>query len=120
MTQVHKMLPRVSAHVVNDVEHISKEKIIVEGGAYVSGTVLGKLDNGNYTQLDITADATQGHEADVILYGHVDATVEPVNATAHARVTAVYDANLTWPEGITAEKKTAAVAKLNAKHIILR
>lgn len=120
MTQVHKMLPHPSLHIAAEVDGVSKDGITVEGGAFASGTVLGKLANGNYTQLDLTVDATEAHEAEVVLCGHIDATDVPARAQAHARVCALYDDKLTWPDGITAEQKTAAVAKFTAKQIVLR
>jgi hypothetical protein len=116
----NKMLPRPSAHIAAEVDGISKDGIMVVGGAFASGTVLGKLNDGNYTQLDVTADATEAHEAEVVLYGHIDATDGPVRAVAHARVCALYDDKLTWPDAITEDQKNAAVAKLAENHIVLR
>lgn len=120
MTQVHKMLPRVSAHVAAEVDGISKDGITVEGGAFASGTVLGKLANGNYTQLDVAAEATEANEAEIVLYGHIDATAAPVAAVGHVRVCALYADKLTWPDAITAEQKAAAITKLATNHIVLR
>ena len=114
-----KMPMRESVHILNEIDGLSKDQVTVEGDVYSSGTVLGLLDNGNYTQLDLTSGATQGHEAVAILYGHIDATI-PVKTLVHTRLTAVYDQYLTWPTGITSAQKEAAVTSLATKNIILR
>ncbi|MDN4697162.1 head decoration protein [Vibrio parahaemolyticus] len=78
-----------------------------------------KKDDGTYTQLDIAADATEAETAELVLYGHID-SVEATEAVAHARVCALYDSKMTWPEGITQVQKEAAVAALADKQIVLR
>ncbi|MCG6410494.1 head decoration protein [Vibrio fluvialis] len=118
--QENAMLPRAGAHVAGEVAGVSRDQIVVVGGAYASGTVLGLKDDGTYTQLDISAEAAEANTAEVILYGHVDASTDPVNAVAHARVCALYDAKLTWPEGITDVQKSDAVTNLAKQQIVLR
>lgn len=119
MTQMTKMAPRQSAHVASEMDGVSKDPIVVVGGPYLSGTVLGQLADGNFTQLDLTVDATEAHEAKVVLYGHVN-TADPVNALAHARVCSLYADRLTWPDTITTDRKTTEIERLAANHIVLR
>lgn len=118
MTVTH-MRARIGAHVAGEVDHVSRDRIVVVGGPYISGTVLGKKDDGTYTQLDIAQDATEAETAELVLYGHIDST-EATDAMAHARVCALYDSKLTWPESITPVQKETAVAALAAKQIVLR
>ncbi|MGL1310957.1 head decoration protein [Vibrio parahaemolyticus] len=117
---VHSMLPRPGAHIAGEVAGVSRDQIVVVGGAYASGTVLGEKDDGTFTQLDISVDAVEANTAEVILYGHIDATSGPVPAVAHARVCGVYDDKLTWPDGITDVQKSDAVTNLAKKQIVLR
>ncbi|MFW1654238.1 head decoration protein [Vibrio parahaemolyticus] len=117
---VNKMLPHPGAHIAGEVAGVSRDSIVVVGGAYASGTVLGEKDDGTFTQLDLAVDATEANTAEVVLYGHIDATDGPVPAVAHARVCGVYDAKLTWPDGMTEVQKTDAVANLAKKQIVLR
>ncbi|ELA7323114.1 head decoration protein [Vibrio parahaemolyticus] len=118
MTFTH-MPARIGAHVAGELDHVSRDGIVVVGGPYVSGTVLGLKDDGTYTQLDLTAEAVEANTAEVVLYGHID-TAEATRAVAHARVCALYETKLTWPEGITSVQKEAATASLAEKQIVLR
>ncbi len=118
MTVTH-MRARIGAHVAGELDRVSRDGIVVVGGPYVSGTVLAKKDDGTYTQLDIAADATEAETAELVLYGHID-SVEATEAVAHARVCALYDSKMTWPEGITQVQKEAAVSALAEKQIVLR
>ncbi|MCG7551564.1 head decoration protein [Pseudoalteromonas sp. Of7M-16] len=116
----NEMLTRPGVHVAGELPGVSRDEIIVVGGAYLSGTVLGQLDNGTFTQLDVSAGATEANTAEVILYGHVDATAKAVPAVAHTRVCAVYEEKLIWPDAITDVQKADAVAKLAEKQVVLR
>ncbi|MFL0825161.1 head decoration protein [Vibrio parahaemolyticus] len=118
MTVTH-MRARIGAHVAGELDHVSRDGIVVVGGPYISGTVLGEKDDGTFTQLDIAVDAAEANAAAVVLYGHIDST-EPTPAVAHARVCALYDGKLTWPDGITTVQKEAAVTALAEKQIVLR
>lgn len=118
MTVTH-MRARIGAHVAGELDHVSRDRIVVVGGPYASGTVLGEKDDGTYTQLDIAVDAAEAAEAKVVLYGHIDTTTA-TEAVGHARVCALYDSKLTWPEGITQVQKEAAAAALAAQQIVLR
>uniref|UniRef100_A0AB39C9X2 Head decoration protein n=1 Tax=Aliivibrio phage vB_Alvi_H905 TaxID=3234039 RepID=A0AB39C9X2_9VIRU len=114
-----KMRPRIGAHVAGELDHVSRDGIVVVGGPYSSGTVLGEKDDGTFTQLDIAADAAEAATAAVVLYGHID-TADPTQAVAHARVCALYDQKLIWPDAITTVQKEAAVSALAEKQIVLR
>ncbi|HGF3735238.1 TPA: head decoration protein [Vibrio parahaemolyticus] len=118
MTVTH-MRARIGAHVAGEVDKVSRDAIVVVGGPYVSGTVLGKKDDGTYTKLDLTVDATEAATAEVVLYGHID-SAEATEAVGHARVCALYDSKLSWPDGITPVQKEAAVAALAEHQIVLR
>ena len=114
-----KMRPRIGVHVAGELDHVSRDGIVVVGGPYLSGTVLAEKDDGTFTQLDITADAAEAATAAVVLYGYVD-TAETTQCVAHARVCALYDKKLTWPDGISTVQKEAAVSALAEKNIVLR
>ncbi|PMN73162.1 head decoration protein [Enterovibrio norvegicus] len=118
MTITH-MRARIGAHVAGEVDAVSRDSIVVVGGPYASGTVLGQNDDGTFTQLDITVDAPEAGTAAAVLYGHID-TADETPAVAHARVCALYDAKLTWPPAITSVQKEAAIAALAVKNIVLR
>lgn len=55
MSQSYTMPPRASAHIIH-ADALSNEAIMVEGGVYQTATVMGKLANGNYSQLKIATD----------------------------------------------------------------
>ncbi|EGQ9107562.1 head decoration protein [Vibrio cholerae] len=116
---MNQMLPRAGVHVAGEVDHVSRDRIVVVGGPYYSGTVLAEKDDGTFTQLDITPEAAEANVAAVVLYGHV-LTQEPTEEVAHARVCALYDSKLTWPAGITPTQKEASVKALAEKQIVLR
>lgn len=118
MAQTITLPARESAHVQGDVAHVSKDAIVVVDGKFASGTVLGKKADGTFTQLDPSA--TEEKVAECILFGHVDASNGPVNASAHARVSSFFADRIIWPDGITEAEKETAIAELAAKHMILR
>ncbi len=111
---------RKSAHITGEVSGLSKDEITLATGNHLSATVLGKMDDGSFIQLDLNPAATEGNVASAILFGNADATAAAVPALAHTRLTAVLESNLVWPDGITAPQKTAAIAELAAQQIIVR
>lgn len=120
MTSNVKVMPRAAhAHVLSDMEHVSKDAIIVVDGPYASGTVLGLLNNGHYKQLDIAEGAAEAHEAVTVLLGRID-NAEPTAANGHSRVCALMADRITWPSAITAERKKTEVARLAANQVVLR
>lgn len=118
MPEFVNLSSRESAHVQGEVPHVSKDPIVVVGGAFASGTVLGKKADGTYTQLD--PGATEEKVAEAILFGHVDATDGPVNADAHTRVSSFFADRIVWPAGISPAQQEAAIDELAAKNMILR
>ncbi|MCF6459049.1 head decoration protein [Pseudoalteromonas sp. MMG024] len=112
------MLPRASAHVMNDLPQVSKDEVTISEGVLASGTVLGEKPDGTHVQL--VPGTGEANAAVGILYGHADASAGPVKAQAHARVAAFYADRITWPDGITAEQKETAIAELAALNLILR
>jgi predicted NAD/FAD-binding protein len=111
---------RKSAHITSEISGLSKDEITVASGNHLSATVLGKMADGTFVQLDIATSATEGNVATAILFGPADATGTAVTALAHTRLTAVLDTHLIWPESITASEKTAAIAELATQQIIVR
>lgn len=100
---------------------ISRETITVLAGQTLeAGTVLGKITaSGKYRILDPAA--TSGAEtAAGILYGPVDASAGDAPGVAILRLAEVNAAELVWPDGITSNERTAALAELTALSIIAR
>lgn len=97
----------------------AREVVTLTDTAGTAGMVLGKLDAGGYVQLDPTAD--DGSEvAAAVLFDNVDASANDKAAVVTARDSEVKAAALTWPAGITAPQKAAALAELAALGIIAR
>jgi len=120
MTLVSKttLSKRQSAHVMSDVQHVSKDPIIVTGGSFLSATVLGKKSDGTFTQLNPAG--PEASAAEGVLFGAVDASAADQNGTAHTRVAAFHADRLVWPDGISQADKEAAIEELAAKNLILR
>lgn len=102
----------------------SREVVTLASGALgVPGMVLGMLSaSGKYVPLTATAadPATGSEVAAAVLWGHVDATDADAAAVVHMRECEVNGALLVWPAGITSQAKTAAIAALASKGIIVR
>ncbi|WP_372830522.1 head decoration protein [Pontibacterium sp.] len=117
----HNSPQRMSAHLKSELSpDLSRESVVVEGGFFPSGAVLGLLDNGNYTFLDLAVDATEAHEAKLIVFGSVDATDAPMPAVGHVRLAAVYSEFLTFPDAATDVQKQAFLDQLAADYVIAR
>lgn len=58
--------------------------------------------------------------AAAVLFANVDATLADKNGVVNVRETEVNGEEITWPEGISGGAKTAAIAALAAKGIIVR
>ncbi|OHV85799.1 head decoration protein [Ensifer sp. LCM 4579] len=93
---------------------------LLAGTVGKSGMVVGVVTaSGKYTPL--TPGATDGSEdAAAILFSSVDASAADAPAVFHVRGCEVNDAELIWPDGISANDKAAAIAALKAKGIIVR
>ena len=98
----------------------SRTQVTVTGGAYEAGTVMGQLTaDGKFT--DLKTSGTDGNQnAAGVLYSRVDASTGDMQAVLIDLDAQVIDDLLTWPAGITAAKKDAAVAALLAKGIKVR
>lgn len=120
MTDMYQQPKRKSVHVIREINGLSKDPIILTGGDFVSGEVVGELADGRFTKLDLTVDATEAHEAKAILFGDYDATTADVTAQAHSRLTAVRADKLVWPDAATDEQKAAFLGQLAAAHIVAR
>lgn len=118
MTKTYTKPASPSAHLAAEVDGLSKDQIVVVGGPYPSGTVLGQNADETYTQLNTAVDG-EANEAVAVLYGHCTES-SPASALAHTRLCAVYDKHLTWPDGMTADLKQAAMESLAKAHIVLR
>ena len=88
---------------------------LITGQNLVAGTVIGKITaSGKYTILAPAA-ATGEQAAAGILVPNCNATAADVITRSLLRGPAQVNANdLTWPGGITAPQKTAAIAQLMA------
>ncbi len=74
---------------------------------------------GDWEQLDLSGtDGTQ--RARGILVGAIDASSADTTAANFARDGEVIEGTLTWPSGITAGQKTAAIAELALEGIVVR
>ena len=93
---------------------------LLTGNQLVPGTVLGRITaSGKLTVL--TPGASDGSQtAAGVLYDNVDATAADKPAVYHARDAEVHGLALTWPAGISAPNKTAAITALAALGIIVR
>jgi hypothetical protein len=100
---------------------ISREKITVaEGANLVTGTVLGKITaTGLYVMHD-NGLSNGAQNAAAILYADVDATDGDKAGVAIERLAEVHGDLLTFKAGISGANKTAAIAALAAKNIIVR
>lgn len=114
-----KMSPRPSAHILQDIERLSKDQVTLSGDNFVSGEVVGINENSLVTKLSLDDAVAEGAAVGVI-YGYFDASEKDVPGIMHARLTAVLESKLVWPDGITPEQKAGFLAQLAAKHIIAR
>lgn len=85
-----------------------------------AGAVLGRITTGGaYTAL--APAATDGSQnAAAILYAATDATAGAQSVTLVVRDAEVNGKMLTWPAGITAGARTAAIAALATEHLMVR
>lgn len=98
----------------------SLEDIIVSGGTYETGTVLGQVTStGKYVILAPAADDGSQNAA-AVLWSRTDASARDVIAFGIVRAAEVKSAILIWPAGISGPQKTAAIDQLNALGIVLR
>lgn len=108
-------------HIVHEEsKDLCREKITLAAGNLVAGAVLGqKTADDEFVEL--APAASDGTEvAAGILWENTDASGSAQLAIVHTRLTKVRDENLTWPTGITANQKTAAIAQLAALNIIVQ
>ena len=100
----------------------SRDPVTVAAGSQLAlGTVVGRVTaTAKVVQLDPAA--TDGTEAPVgILLGNIDATLIDVeDGIILARHGTVASNAVVWPDGITPEQKTTALAQLKALGILVR
>lgn len=121
MTEVFNLPGRVSAHLISEMKGVSKDNIVLTGGNFVSGEVLGiSADGTKYVKLDLDDAAAFGAEAKAVLFGDVDASTEDKNGLAHTRVCAIRADKLVWPDGITEPRKAEFIAELVALNVVPR
>jgi len=96
------------------------EVVLLAGTVGLSGMVLGQVTaSGKYKPLD-TAASDGSQSAAAILFSSKDASAADKRVVVTARESEVNDAELVWPAGISGPNKTAAIAALKAKGIIVR
>lgn len=121
MSEVFSQPGRQSAHLISEIKGVSKDTIVLTGGSFVSGEVLGLAADGvTYTKLDLDGNAEFGSEAKAVLFGAVDASEENKNGLAHTRVCAVRADKLIWPDAITDVRKEEFIVELVKLNIIPR
>jgi len=82
-------------------------------------TITVAAGSGSYAPLDLAA--TDGSDrAAAVLYGAVDASAGAEPCTVNVRDCEVHGEALTWPDGITADQKAAAIEQLAARGVIVR
>ena len=93
---------------------------VLSGENLVAGAVVGKITTtGKYVELN--PGATNGSEAAAaILFDAVDASAADTDGVLMERLCEVNGAEITWPTGITANEKDAAIAELAALNILVR
>ena len=98
----------------------SRDNVVISGGNYVAGTVLGKLTaTGAYTEHD--PGALDGSEAAAgILFAGVDASAADASGAIVSRDAEVDGDLLTYITGISTANRDLAIADLLAFGIIVR
>lgn len=96
----------------------SFDKVIITGGSYEAGTVLGKITaSGFYTQFDPAA--TDGSEVAVaLLFDNVDASAADVLETIVKRDAEYNAVEIVWDTGLTPTEILAAEDQLEAVGIV--
>mgnify|MGYP000123480596 CR=1 FL=1 len=116
--QPQTMGPRKGGYIVSEQGAISRDERNVIGGQYKAGTVLAEKADGDLTQLNPAAnDGTEVAKA--ILFETTDATVARRKVVS-SRLTEVNASLLVWPDSITEEQTTTALAQLASTFIIAR
>jgi hypothetical protein len=111
---------RIDAHIRKEIDGLSLDEIVLSGGSFSSGEVVGKTAAGVYTKLDLTAEATESNEAAGIVYGNFDASGDDADGLAHVRMTAVEGGDLIFPDAATPTQKAAFLEQLEVLHIVVR
>lgn len=112
---------RAGAFLISEANGtLSREVVLVTGGSFSAGTVLGKVTaTGKYTQLDPAATDGSQQAAAVLFDGVVAIDGDKKAIVIH--LMAEVDGNaLVWKAGITPEQKAAAVGELATNIIIVR
>jgi hypothetical protein len=106
----------------DDCLNYSREQVTITAGQNLElGSVVGRVTaTGKIERLDPAA--TDGTEIPAgILLGAIDATlIERDDGLLLARHGIVASHAVTWPAGITAPEKTAAIAALEVRGILIR
>lgn len=93
---------------------------LVAGVVYPAGAVLGKVAATGKFKL-LSPAANDGSEtAAAVLFDAVDATDADRTGVVNSRDTEVHGAALSWPDGIGAPEKAAALGQLAAIGIVAR
>lgn len=121
MTEVFNQPRRNGGHLINEMKNVSKDNILLMGGSFVSGEVLGMNAAGtHYVKLDLDDTATDGAVAKGVLFGAVDASAAEQSGLAHTRICSVLADHLTWPDAITDARKAEFIDELLEAIIIPR
>jgi len=109
------------AYIVGEVEFLARSLAIVAAGAVIEpGTVLAQV-TATRKLVPLNPAGDDGSQtAFAINFDHVNAADADVPAVVTSRLTAINEAELLWPAGITDVQKAAALAQLETKNIIAR
>jgi hypothetical protein len=122
MTTILTEAPRAGAYIADEVSiNLSRRVVTLSGGqgAFLAGTVLGKVtSSGEYVKLNPSAD-TGAQVAAAILFDAVEASDADVQAVATVALTGVNESELTWPSGINPTQRANAIAALATHNIVV-
>lgn len=114
--------PHTGEYIVSEANGTRSREVITlaSGTTGIAGMVLGKV-TASSKYVPLAPAATDGSQnAAAILFDNVDASATDRAAVITARDTEVRGSSLTWPAGISAPNKAAALAALAALGIVER
>jgi hypothetical protein len=117
------MGPRPGAFLASEANGtLSRDPIVIAAGTgtVLPGTVLGRLTaNGQYVPLDPGA-ADGSQTASGVLFDQVTRGTAAVRGVGVVRFAELNGFELVWPSGITAPQRTAAIAQLEQRGLVVR
>lgn len=120
MPTIENTVKRPGHYLVREDERLSRSNVVITGGSYIAGEVMGKITaSGKY--VPVNAGAADGSENFAgILFANVDATAEDVHHVVHNYHSEVRKDALKWPDGATQGQIDNWLAQMEAQHIKAR